>query len=475
MGAVAAPSAVHAAAPEHYGAPEWLPLRHDANGGGITVGCTYMSSDGLCDGHHGYWAIDFLGSTGSPVYAAGPGLASNVTGAGYEGYGNVVVVDHGSAGMSLYAHLSEVLVDGTWVDQESMIGRIGSSGGANTPHLHYEESDSDRFGSAGSHDPGPMKACVGSQPVTFPQVWGITSWRGMPWGSGAVESEGAGCAVVAGVVDAIGATVATGTAAVNPSTPSGTEQVVAADFNGDGVGDVGFRKTGTGLFTLKHGPSFANQTTYPWATGTNYQAFAADFDGNRIADIGLRDASTGMLFVKHGPTFADQLTYQWTAGSELQVLAADFNADRQGDIGLRDPGTGIITMKNGPTFASETKYQGPAGAEYQVVAADFNGDRMADIGLRHTGTGVFTFNMGPTYAGQRSYTWTSGNGSQAVATDFNNDGVADLGLKSAGAAVLDIRYGPTFGDQISAPLDPRLDTLAALLGGMFATLAARAF
>jgi len=175
-----------------------------------------LSDDWLCDGHHGYWAIDFVGSTGAPVYAAGSGLAVDVTGGGYSGYGNVVVIDHGDNGRSLYAHLSEVFVagDGQWVDQNDMIGTIGSSGGANTPHLHYEESDTGSFGSGGSRDPGPMKACRGPELVTFPQTWDRASWRGMSWGSGSVDSDGTGCGVISGVADAIGATVANGVPAV---------------------------------------------------------------------------------------------------------------------------------------------------------------------------------------------------------------------------------------------------------------------
>ena len=44
------------------------------------------------------------------------------------------MVDHGDHGKSLYAHLSEVLVGGgQWVDQNTMIGRVGSSGGGDTP------------------------------------------------------------------------------------------------------------------------------------------------------------------------------------------------------------------------------------------------------------------------------------------------------------------------------------------------------
>src|SRR5205085_2642694 len=233
---------------------------------GINVGCTYASPDGLCAGHHGYWAIDFLGPTGTPVYAAGAGYATNVTGAGYEGYGTTVVVDHGPDGMSLYAHLSEVLVGaGKWVDPNEMIGRVGSSGGANTPHLHYEEAAGTRFGSAGSRDPGPMKACHGAQLVSFPQVFGSSSWKGLPWGSGLVSSDGTACAVVSGVTDAIGATVANGVAQVKPVAAPVPEQLVAADFNGDGVGDVGFRNSATGVFTLRQGPAFTGQVSYPWA------------------------------------------------------------------------------------------------------------------------------------------------------------------------------------------------------------------
>ena len=472
--AVVAPAAL-GALPGQYGAPEWLPLRHDASGGGINVGCTYVSSDGLCAGHHGYWAIDFLGSTGSPVYAAGAGFASNVTGSGYEGYGNVVVVDHGANGKSLYAHLSEVLVDGRWVDQNDMIGRIGSSGGANTPHLHYEESASDRFGSAGSVDPGPMKACQGGQLVTFPQVFGSSGWKGMPWGSGLVASDGTACAVVSEVADAIGATVTNGVTAVKPVAAPVPEQLVAADFNGDGLGDVGFRNSATGLFTLRYGPSFANQVTYPWAMGGNYQPFAADFNGDRVGDLGLRDTKSGTFYIKHGPTFADQRTYLWAPGAKYQVVAGDFNADRMADIGLRDTSTGLVTMKDGPVFSSERTHQSAAGSDYQIMAADFNGDRMADIGLRHTGTGAISVNRAPTFVGQSVHTSPPGAGYQVVAADFDNNGTADLCLKNDGVAVLDIRHGPTFGDSVTAPLDPRLDGLASLLGGLFASVAARAF
>jgi hypothetical protein len=62
---------------------------------------------------------------------------------------------------------------------------------------------------------------------------------------------------------------------------------LASDFNGDGMADIGLRDANTGIVFIKHGPSFGDQISYQWATGTNYQPFAADFNGDHLADIGL--------------------------------------------------------------------------------------------------------------------------------------------------------------------------------------------
>jgi len=56
-----------------------------------------------------------------------------------EGYGNVVVLDHGHGFTTLYAHNSDNLVDsGDWVEQGSPVARVGSTGRSTGPHLHFE-------------------------------------------------------------------------------------------------------------------------------------------------------------------------------------------------------------------------------------------------------------------------------------------------------------------------------------------------
>lgn len=83
---------------------------------------------------------DFVASKGTPILAVRSG---RVVAADYAGdYGRRVIIDHGSIA-TLYAHMSKITVrDGEYVSQGERIGRIGSSGNATGPHVHYEERTS---------------------------------------------------------------------------------------------------------------------------------------------------------------------------------------------------------------------------------------------------------------------------------------------------------------------------------------------
>ena len=55
------------------------------------------------------------------------------------GYGKMVEVEHPNGYHTRYAHLSRISVRrGQRVDKQKSIGRVGSSGRATGPHLHYE-------------------------------------------------------------------------------------------------------------------------------------------------------------------------------------------------------------------------------------------------------------------------------------------------------------------------------------------------
>lgn len=58
---------------------------------------------------------------------------------GYEGYGNVVMVDAGSGYSLLYAHLSSAnVVPGQWLAEGEPIGQAGCTGSCTGTHLHFE-------------------------------------------------------------------------------------------------------------------------------------------------------------------------------------------------------------------------------------------------------------------------------------------------------------------------------------------------
>lgn len=80
--------------------------------------------------------IDMACPQGTPVYAA---LGGTVTSVGYNSvYGNYVIITHHSGYKTLYGHMSKQLVArGKWVDTNTRIGLVGSTGLSTGPHLHF--------------------------------------------------------------------------------------------------------------------------------------------------------------------------------------------------------------------------------------------------------------------------------------------------------------------------------------------------
>ncbi|MPZ72260.1 MAG: peptidoglycan DD-metalloendopeptidase family protein [Nitriliruptorales bacterium] len=81
--------------------------------------------------------IDIGAVTGTSIRAA---AAGTVTFAGdVSGYGRMVIVDHGDGLTTLYAHQSSTSVrTGQVIDAGEGLGRVGATGTATGPHLHFE-------------------------------------------------------------------------------------------------------------------------------------------------------------------------------------------------------------------------------------------------------------------------------------------------------------------------------------------------
>jgi len=82
---------------------------------GIDIGCAYGTPNRAA-------------ASGTVIYAGWLG-----------GYGNLVVVDHGSGLSTAYAHASSILVGvGQTVSQGQTVSLVGSTGHSTGPHLHFE-------------------------------------------------------------------------------------------------------------------------------------------------------------------------------------------------------------------------------------------------------------------------------------------------------------------------------------------------
>lgn len=81
--------------------------------------------------------VDIAASSGTPIHAAGSGVV--ILSAYYRGYGNAVIIDHGNNVTTLYGHCSALLVsEGQSVKVGQVIARVGATGMATGPHLHWE-------------------------------------------------------------------------------------------------------------------------------------------------------------------------------------------------------------------------------------------------------------------------------------------------------------------------------------------------
>jgi murein DD-endopeptidase MepM/ murein hydrolase activator NlpD len=92
--------------------------------------------------HHG---VDFAAASGTPVVAAAEG---KVISAGWDGaLGKAVRIRHGNGYKTIYGHLrgfARGIRRGARVEQNQIVGYVGSTGRATGPHLHYTMLYNDR-------------------------------------------------------------------------------------------------------------------------------------------------------------------------------------------------------------------------------------------------------------------------------------------------------------------------------------------
>ncbi len=100
--------------------------------------------------------LDLAAPTGTKVIAAHSGTVA-YAGSDLGGYGKLIVIKGEDGLISVYAHNSALLVSqGKKVSRGDSIAKVGATGKAEGPHLHFEIRTRDKRGKAVAVDPLPL-------------------------------------------------------------------------------------------------------------------------------------------------------------------------------------------------------------------------------------------------------------------------------------------------------------------------------
>lgn len=90
-----------------------------------------------------HYGTDFAANTGTAITAFADGVI--VAAGDSDSYGKYIIIDHGDGYSTLYAHCSELCMGCGNVSKGDVIARVGSTGAATGPHLHFELMCNDTY------------------------------------------------------------------------------------------------------------------------------------------------------------------------------------------------------------------------------------------------------------------------------------------------------------------------------------------
>jgi hypothetical protein len=327
---------------------------------------------------------------GAPMMAAAPGVVSKVADLGSRSYGRYVVVDHGGGRSTVYAHLQSIWTSqGQAVDQGTLIGQVGSTGGSTGPHLHFEERRDGTVQRSYFHRSlFTMGRTLSSQMCSDTPVMG--DW------------DGNGTSNI-GLLRRTASPQFLGKRAGMPKRVigygRGGDQPLAGDWDGDGTWEVGVRRPSTHAFLLRNANG---STTSVQLGGTVYATgITGDWDGDGRSEVGLWNPSTRQFTQR----LRTGTLRRFTLGSlgDLPV-AADWNGDRRTDVGVFTPSTGTFTLRSvSRAGAVSLSRVGLGGSRSLPVAGDWNDDGRGDVGVYDPGTAGFSLRLTPSAGSRTAY------------------------------------------------------------------------
>ena len=325
-------------------------------------------------------SVDFnkADDLGAPMVAAAPGVVTSAVNLGSRSYGRYIVVDHGGGWSTLYAHLSAFWsTTGQAVDQGTVLGTVGTSGGSTGPHLHFEER----------YNRVDLRAYFARTPFTM------------------------------------GTTL--------PSSNCGDTPVIG-DWDENRTANIGvFRRTAAPTFYLKRPGRAALSIAYGRPTD---QPLSGDWDGDGNLEIGVRRPSSMSFLLRMG----DGSTTTVPLGRLSDVgLTGDWNGDGRTDLGVWHPDSRLFTLR-AADGSTKTLTFGALGD--RPVTGDWNGDGRTDLGVYSASTSTFTLRtVSRTGAVSTQKVFWGSPASLPVAGDWNADGIGDVGVWNPATATFSLR------------------------------------
>ena len=219
----------------------------------------------------------------------------------------------------------------------------------------------------------------------------------------------------------------------------------AADFNGDGRGDVATingTSSDVSVFLRQAGGGFAQEAGSPISVGAGSGpsgAAVGDYNGDGLADLAVSTfvfGNVSVLLRQPGGGFALEGGAAIPLGANVHAVATgDFNTDGRLDLAATTAGNQVVLLlRNGTNTGFVAQPAIATGASPVAIAVgDYNGDGLADLAIANrTGDSVTILLRVPggTFSSETAVP-AGDDPIGIVAADFDGNGRADLAVTNA--------------------------------------------
>ena len=218
-----------------------------------------------------------------------------------------------------------------------------------------------------------------------------------------------------------------------------TNNLAAADFDGDGFMDIAYSLNFTNIISVSYGNS--NQSFYGIqnyaSAGAQTWVTMADFDNDGNLDIATtsNSNSTCSIFLGHGDgTVSDPATY--SLADSWNVNHGDFNGDGNVDLVVSQyqyAGIWLLTNPGNAAFVSSyiSYASGNKSIRENMAVGDVNNDGISDVIIAATNDKKFYILYGDSsgaFVKQDAWVYPSGITTcrQGAVVDVDNDGAMDI-------------------------------------------------